>query len=99
MNQVEFLALAKARRENWLATMTPEEAEVMGRHLEYVKRMFEEGKVVFSGPCLDGAYGLIVYKAESPEAARSLYENDPLVQSGILDTELHPFRVGFMEGR
>ncbi|SDM78256.1 YCII-related domain-containing protein [Paenibacillus sp. yr247] len=99
MSQLEFLAIAKPKRENWLATMTPEEKMVMGEHLEYVRRMFSEGKVVLSGPCLDGTYGIIIYKADSPESAQKMYENDPAVKAGIMDTELHPYKVGVMEGR
>jgi uncharacterized protein len=96
---MEFLALAKAKRENWLTTMTDEERAIMEKHMEYVRRMFSEGKVALSGPCLDGAYGIIIYKAESPESAREMFENDPAVQSGIMHMELHPFKVGVMEGR
>lgn len=99
MEQLEFLAIAKAKRENWLGTMTPEEMAVMGRHLEYVKQMSSEGKVVLAGPCLDGAYGIIIYKAESAEEAQVMFENDPAVQAGIMDMELHPFKVVVMEGK
>ncbi|WP_134701216.1 YciI family protein [Ammoniphilus sp. YIM 78166] len=92
MEKLEFLAIAKAKRENWLTTMTDEERMVMGKHLEYVQRMFSEGNVVLAGPCLDGAYGIVIYQAESPEAAQEMFLNDPAVQSGILDMELHPFK-------
>ncbi|MBI0580697.1 hypothetical protein IEC97_25455 [Neobacillus cucumis] len=99
MEQLEFLAIGKAKRENWLASMTPEEKAIMGKHLEYVRQMYTEGKVVLSGPCLDGAYGIIIYKAESAEDAQKMFENDPAVQTGVMDVELHPFKVGVMEGR
>lgn len=99
MEKLEFLAIAKAKRENWLATMTAEEKAIMAKHLEYVGQMFAEGKVVLAGPCLDGAYGIIIYKADSPEEAQEMFENDPAVQAGILNMELHPFKVGVMEGR
>ncbi|MFD0825963.1 hypothetical protein ACT8ZR_09875 [Neobacillus sp. M.A.Huq-85] len=49
MEQLEFLAIGKSKRENWLATMTPEEKTIMGKHLEYVRQMYAEGKVVLSG--------------------------------------------------
>jgi uncharacterized protein len=99
MEQFEFLAIGKAKRENWMATMTPEEKAVMAKHSEYVRKMFSEGKVVLSGPCLDGAYGIIIYKAKSIEAANEMFKNDPAVKAGVMDIELHPFRVGVMEGR
>lgn len=97
--QLEFLAIGKAKRENWLATMTDEEKEVMTKHSEYVGKMFSEGKIVLAGPCLDGAYGMIIYKAKSLAAAQEMFDNDPAVKAGIMDMELHPFRVVVMEGR
>jgi uncharacterized protein len=99
MEQLEFLAIAKGKRENWLATMTPEEQAIMGKHLEYVRQMSSEGKVILAGPCLDGAYGIIIYKAASFEEAQVLFNNDPAVQADIMDMELHPFKVAVMEGR
>lgn len=45
--------------------------------------------------CLDGAFGMVMYKAESEESARSMFENDPLVKSGIANTEFHPFKVSY----
>ncbi|WP_160723625.1 YciI family protein [Bacillus sp. USDA818B3_A] len=97
--QLEFLAIGKAKRENWLATMTDEEKEVMTKHSEYVGKMFSEGRIVMAGPCVDGAYGLIIYKAESFASAQEMYDNDPAVKAGIMEMELHPFRVAVMENR
>jgi uncharacterized protein YciI len=37
--------------------------------------------------------GLIVYKAESYEAAVEFFENDPFVKSEIMNTEIHPFKT------
>jgi uncharacterized protein YciI len=91
---MEFIGTARPKRENWLATITPDEQAVMGQHFAYVNTLFSEGKIVFSGACTDGAMGLIVYKAESAEEAQELYENDPLTKSGLMNTELHPFRIG-----
>jgi uncharacterized protein len=48
---------------------------------------------VITGACLDGAFGMVMYKAESEEIAIGMFENDPLVKSGITNTEFHPFKV------
>lgn len=55
--------------------------------------MTEEGKIFFSGACLDGALGLIVYQAESFGSGLEMFKDDPLVRSGILETQLHPFKT------
>lgn len=62
-------------------------------HMEYTQRLFSEGKIVQVGACLDGAYGIVVFKAESEQAAHEIYENDPVVKSGTLNSEFHPYRV------
>ncbi|MGF9965707.1 YciI family protein [Bacillus rhizoplanae] len=93
---MEFLVIAKSKRENFAATMTPDEQAIMGKHVEHVHQMFSEGKVVFAG---HGPFGIYVFRAESPEAAQEMYENDPLVKAGIAITELHPFKVGLIENR
>jgi uncharacterized protein YciI len=94
---LHFLATAKPRRENFIQTLTEEEKAVMAKHFAYTNQLFSEGNITFDGACLDGALGLIVYKAESEEAAFEMFKNDPLVKSGIVDTELHPFRVGHIQ--
>lgn len=91
------MGIAKSRRENWFQNMTEEEKAVMGQHLMYVKRLESEDKLMMSGACLDGAFGILVYKADSQDAALKMFENDPLVKSGIVETEFHPFSVGYLQ--
>lgn len=86
MEQLQFLATAIPKKENWTQKMTDEEKAIMAQHLTYVNQLFTEGRILFSGACLDGAMGLIVYKAESYEAAFEMF--------GITNTDLHPFIAG-----
>ncbi len=97
MEQLHFLGTAKPKIENWLLNMTEEEKAIMAQHFAYVNELFSEGKVIFTGACLDGAMGVVVYKAESEETAYKMFENDPLVKSGITNTEFHPFRTGHIQ--
>ncbi|TVY10824.1 YciI family protein [Paenibacillus cremeus] len=96
MEQLRFLATARPKTDHWLQNMTDEEKAVMGQHFAYANQTFAEGKIVFAGACLDGAMGIIVYEAATEAEAYELYSNDPLVKSGIVHTEFHPFRVGLM---
>jgi uncharacterized protein YciI len=93
---LQFIGLARPKRENFVQTMTDEEKAVFAQHFSYVEGLHTEGKLVISGACLDGAFGMIIYRAETEEEARSMFENDPLTKSGITNTEFHPFRVGHM---
>ncbi|CRK81978.1 YciI family protein [Neobacillus massiliamazoniensis] len=97
MEQLYFLETAIPKKENWLQNMTEEEKAVMAQHFAYVNQLFSEGKIFFSGACTDGAMGIIIYQAESYESAFEMFQNDPLVKSGITNTDLHPFKAGHMQ--
>ncbi len=57
-------------------------------HLDYLNKLFVEGKVVMAGPFTDKRGGMVIYKAESWEEAKQLAEADPAVTSGARTLEL-----------
>lgn len=68
---------------------TPEEVKsVLPDHLAYQAAQEQQGHLAFAGPLSDetGEYmqgcGLIIYRAESLEAARAIAEADPMHSSG-----------------
>jgi uncharacterized protein YciI len=94
----QFVYQFKPKREQFVQTMTAEEREVMGRHTQYLARLHAEGTLILAGPCLDGAFALNVFAADSPEAAARILEEDPAVRGGLVHAELHPFHVSFLKG-
>jgi uncharacterized protein len=62
-------------------------------HLDYLQALVEQGKVHLKGPFLDGAGGLVVYKADSLEEAQTLAEEDPYVKEGVRRLELHEWGI------
>ncbi len=62
-------------------------------HMDNIERMAREGNLVVAGPFMDnGAYrGIYVFNVETVEAAQKLTETDPLIKSGGLMMELHPW--------
>ena len=96
---LEFIETLRPKREDFLATMTPEEKSVMGEHFAYNRKLFEEGKILLGGAATDGAVGIIVLRVGSAEEAHQIYENDPAVKAGIGQPELHPFRTTLLFGR
>jgi uncharacterized protein len=95
----EFVYVIRPKRENFIETMTEEENKIMGTHFQYLKELLAEDKLILAGPCLDGAMGICVFRSESWEAAQMIMENDPAVVNGVMDCELHRYRVSLMEGR
>lgn len=70
---------------------TPEESAVFSEHFAYLKALTKQGQVLLAGPCTDAAFGIVIFRAESDEAAQELMDNDPALKSGIMTAELHPF--------
>ncbi len=96
----EWLYFIHAPRENFGETMTEEEQEVWGRHVELLTRRLEEGSLILAGPTLGPVNtGICVFEAEDEDAARAYMEEDPTIASGIALGELRPFRASFLRGR
>ena len=79
----------------WTPGETPELQKLQEQHLAHFRAMHAAGKLVIAGPFLDGQSirGICVYKAGSVEEARKLAEDDPMVKSGRLKVEVHPWLV------
>ena len=78
---------------------TPEEAAIVAQHLAYLQRSAEQGVVVLAGRTQtadERAFGIVILRAASEEAARNVMNNDPAVQKGIMRAELYPYRIAVM---
>jgi len=75
----------------------PAEAERMQEgHLANFGKLVEAGKLIVAGPFSDNTElrGMLIFKISSVDEARALMEADPLLQSGRLTLELHPWFAG-----
>lgn len=91
-----FVYLLTPVRGNLAETASAEEEAILEEHFGYLERALGEGTLIIAGPCLDGAFGIVIFKAHSEEAAREFMENDPVVKHGIMKAALHPFCVSLM---
>lgn len=89
-----YLGLLK-KGSTWTADATPEIEELQEAHLANMDRLFELGKLVVAGPLTDDGEirGIYIFKAETFEEAKRLAESDPMIQSGRLTLDLHPWMV------
>jgi uncharacterized protein len=94
-----YIMTLRPMREQFIATMTSAEKATMGQHFLYTKDLFGRGKIIIGGAATDGSIGIIVFRAGSPEEARQIFDNDPAVKGGIGRAEVHPFKIGLMEGQ
>ena len=67
--------------------------ELQRAHMENIRRLAEEGKLILAGPFLDAdsLRGLYVFNVSDVEEARALTATDPAIQAGRLEMELRPW--------
>ena len=71
-------------------------AEVRPRHREYLGALKEQGQLFASGPFEDDSGALIIYEADSEDAARALIEADPFNEAGVFQSyTMKPWRQVF----
>ena len=52
-------------------------------HRAYLQQLLDQGKLFAAGPFADGSGALIVYEADTPEAAEELIQADPFHAAGV----------------
>jgi uncharacterized protein YciI len=86
-----FLGLLR-RGPRWNETEGPEAAELLPRHLAYLREQSEAGRYRAAGPVLDESEfaGVLLIAVETLESAMAIVQNDPGVRAGRLAVEVHP---------
>ena len=96
----EWIYFLHAPREDFAATMTPEEAAVFEEHFAHLQRLLADGTLVLAGPTTGRVNtGINVFEADDEAAARRIMEADPAIARGVCTGELRPFRVSLLRGR
>jgi uncharacterized protein len=94
----DYIYLIHPLRHEFFESPTPHEDAAMNAHYEYLKKATAEGVVLLAGPCLDETFGVVVFTADSDEAAQAFMFNDPSVISNVMMAELHPMTISLMKG-
>jgi uncharacterized protein YciI len=91
-----FIYLLRPTRPNFIEGISKEEEVILGEHFHYLEKALAEGTLVLADPCLDGVFGVVIFKAASQEEAEGFMDNDPAVKHGFMRAEVHPFHVSLM---
>jgi uncharacterized protein len=78
---------------------TADEATLVAQHFAYLQGLAAQGVVVLAGRTLntdERAFGIVIFRAASEEAARDVMNNDPAVKNGVMRAELYPYRIAVM---
>jgi len=65
-------------------------------HFERLKKATEAGQVILAGRTtedLDKTFGMVVFEADSPAAAKAFMEADPAVMAGVMIATIHPYAI------
>jgi uncharacterized protein YciI len=74
------------------------EASKMGEHVQYLRRLLEEGTLVLAGRTQDQPpTGIAVFRAVDETAARAIMDGDPAVAAGVVRGDLHPYAIALIE--
>ena len=89
-----YMGLLK-RGDQWTPDETPETEQLQVRHLAYIRRLAESGRLIMAGPFTDDGElrGVFVFRVDSLADAEALAQADPAVQARRLVVELHPWYV------
>jgi uncharacterized protein YciI len=96
----EWIYFIHPPREDFAATMTPEEEAVWAVHFERLRRLLLDGVMIAVGPTLGRVNtGIAIFEAPDEAAARRIMEEDPTIAGGFARGELRSFRVSLLRGR
>jgi uncharacterized protein YciI len=96
----EWIYFIHPPRDDFAATMTPEEQEVWAVHFARLRRLLADGVVIAVGPTLGRVNtGIAIFEAPDEATARRIMEEDPTIAGGFARGELRPFRLSLLRGR
>ena len=93
MSSRHYLYVLELVRSEMATNPTPEEQVILSEHFKCLERLKSEGKLILAGRTEGAEMGLVVFEAETDEAARATMESDPAVKQGVMTATLYPYRL------
>jgi uncharacterized protein YciI len=92
-----FVYLLRPSRSSFVDAASSKEASILGEHFEYLQEALSGGRLLLAGPCEDGEFGIVIFRARTEDEALEFMEGDPAVKAGLMTAELHPFRISLVQ--
>ena len=93
----EFLYRLQPTRPAMLTDgLTAVEREAVAAHFAYLQQLAATDIVLLFGRTQTtdaSTFGIVIYRAGSPDEARQIMADDPVVQAGVMRAEVFPFRI------
>lgn len=102
---------SESKKPQWLYYLQPtrlgmltegptiEEAKTVTNHFAYLENLTEKGVMILMGRTQNNdasTFGIAIFEAEDEPAARTIMENDPAVQAGVMRAVLYPYKIALM---
>ena len=81
---------------------TENEKKIVGEHFDYLKQLTNNGTVILAGRTKNtdtSSFGIVIFQAESEEAARVIMNEDPAVKNRVFRAELFPYAMALFNSR
>ncbi len=94
----QFLLRIEPTRTGFtLQSMTADEARLATQHVQYLKSLFDSGKLSLAAQVFDpkGFWGMVFVNAPDQGTARALLDGDPMVKAKMFRGEAIPLRIVF----
>lgn len=79
----------------WKTGVPMKQQEAIQPHYQYMKKLFDDGVILYAGPTLDEPGGVVILKAHDLGAATALMEADPSISSKMFEGEIHSWSPTF----
>ena len=67
--------------------------DIVKKHVEYLKKLDNSGKLILCGPFTDYEGGMVILKCESKEEAKAIAESDPFIEEGYKTYEIRTLSI------
>lgn len=71
--------------------------ETVQRHIEHLRKLDQQGKLILCGPFTDCASGMVVVKADTKAEAENIAKSDPFVIEGVRAYEVRTWLLACAE--
>jgi len=80
----KMIAVFLRHGARWNSRLPVREQAYWDDHARFMDALFDAGKVILGGPFADGSGSMVILLAESVEAARAIFQDDPWARQDIL---------------
>ncbi len=72
--------------------------EMIGPHIEFIKKQVGEGKIIMSGPFMDEKRGgMYILEVADENEMRQIVDSDPAIISGLMQNEVRSYSITFKQ--